>query len=122
MSERTSAALRAGRRVVDACDRPSVFAAATLLTTGIAVLFGMAGKGKPFGVFVFGAALLGVFGFLRYVWTPVQRFHERREPDERDPTSMRFEGFSADTRVFLTFLAAITLVTLGLILLDLYVG
>lgn len=120
MSERLSAALRTGRRIVDACDRPSVYAAGTLVIAGIGVLFGMAGEGRLFGVFVFGGVMFAVEGVLRYVWPRVQRFHERREPDERDPESMRFEGFSADVRVFLTFLAVVTLAMFGLILIELY--
>lgn len=122
MSERLSAALRTSRRIIDTYDRPSVFAAGTLLITGIGVVFGMVGNGRLFGVFVFGGVMFAVEGVLRYVWPRVQRFHERREPDERDPTSMRFEGFSADVRVFLTFLAAVMLTVFGLILLEVSVS
>ena len=80
---------------------------------------GMAGNGRAFGSIVFVAALFATQGFLRYGWPRVQRFHERREPDERDPTSMRFQGFSADVRVFLTLFVAVALVVAGLVLLEL---
>lgn len=122
MREHLSAAFRTGERVVDACDRPSVYATGTLLTAGIGVVLGMAGKGEPFGVFIYGAMMLAVYGFLRYGWPPIQRFHERREPDERDPTSIRFEGFSADVGVFLTLVAAVTVFVFGLILVELYLA
>jgi len=119
MSGGLTAAFRAGRRMVDACDRPSVYAVGTLAIAGAGVLFGRAGSGVLFAGFLFVAHLFAVQGFLRYGWPHLQRFHERRDPDERDPTSMRFEGFSADVRVFLTLLVAVALAMFGLILLEL---
>ena len=119
MREHLATVVRTGRRVVDACDRPSMYAAGTLLAVVAGAFLGMAGNGRAFGSIVFVAALFATQGFLRYGWPRVQRFHERREPDERDPTSMRFQGFSADVRVFLTLFVAVALVVAGLVLLEL---
>ena len=122
MRERLAAASRTGRRVVDACDRPSMYGAGTLLAVVVGAFLGMAGNGRAFGSLVFVAMLFAIQGFLRYGWPHVQRFHERREPDERDPTSMRFQGFSTDVRVFLTLFVAVALVVAGLVLLELYLA
>lgn len=93
------------------------------LTVGrCSALLGIGETGTLFGVFLFGAMLFAVQGFLRYGWPYVQRYHERREPAQRNPTSMRFQGFSADTRVFLTLLVATMLVVFGMMLLELYLG
>jgi len=122
MREHLTAAVRTGRRVVDACDRPSVYAAGTLFMAAVVVFLGMAGRGAAFGGVVFATTLFAVQGFLRYGWPHIQRFHERRGSDESDPTSMRFEGFSTDVRVFLTLFAAVAVAMLGLVLLELYLA
>lgn len=122
MRPNLTAAVRTGRRILDACDRPSVYATGTLILAGIGVALGFAGAGNVSGVLIFGAALFAVKGFLRYGWPHLQRYHERRTPDQRDPTSMRFQGFSADVRVFLTLLVAIMLVLFTGMLLEAYLA
>lgn len=88
--------------------------------TAVVVFLGMAGSGGALDVFVFVAMLVAVLGFPRHRWPHVQRFHARREPDERDPTSVRFEGSSADAAPFRTILAAVTLAVFRLVLRRLY--
>lgn len=120
MRPNLTAVARTGRRVVDACDRAAVFVTAAFVLAGVGVASGIGGWENTGGVLLFCAALVGVKGFLRYGWPHLQRYHERRTPEQRDPTSMRFQGFSADVRVFLTLLAAISLVVFGLMLLEVY--
>lgn len=64
---------------------------------------------------LFGGALLSLQAFLRFGWRYVERFYERRQPEERNPHSLRFQGFSTDVNIFLTFLVATFVVVMVLI-------
>lgn len=90
----------------------------------IVVLFALAGLGlvlESSGLalaVLFGTSLFLVQGFLRFVWPHVESFYDRRRPAERDPESLRFQGFSTDVMVDLTLLALFVLGLLGLIALE----
>lgn len=90
---------------------------------GIAGLLGLGALLEFVGVQVlpvaaFGVLLLVMHAFLRFGWPHVEAFHEQESPAETDPDSMRFEGFSTDTKVFLTLFAAVLVLVLGLILVE----
>lgn len=91
----------------------------------ITVLFGLGVLGLSLGRFVavagpavFGGALLSVQAFLRFGWPYFEEFYQRRQPDERDPESLRFQGFSTDVMIFLTLFALTFFGVLLLILVE----
>jgi len=104
-------------RIIQAGNSPLTYVAgiAGLLVLGLLLeLVGL----RVLPVAAFGVLLLVVQAFLRFGWPHVEAFHERESPAETDPDSMRFEGFSTDTKVFLTLFVAILVLVLGLILLE----
>lgn len=67
---------------------------------------------------IFGSGLFSIKAFLRFGWPYFERFYERRTPDQQDPDSLRFQGFSTDTSLFLTLFALMFVGMLLLILLE----
>lgn len=74
------------------------------------------------GAMFFAGVLFGIKAFLRFGWPYVERFYERRQPDERDPNSLRFQGFSTDLLIFLTLFAVTIIGMLVLVLVEAVVG
>lgn len=75
-------------------------------TLGLGILLGVMGySGGLAGALVFASVLFGLHGFLRFGWPYLEAFYDRRQPDERDPNSLRFQGLSTDAMVFLTLFA-----------------
>lgn len=94
---------------------------------GIASLLVLAALGIHFESSVvmlalFGGALLSLEAFLRFGWQYVERFYERRQPEERNPNSLKFQGFSTDVTIFLTFLLATFVVVMVLIGIEMTVS
>jgi len=106
-------------RLLQVANRPSTYAVmlGTMLATGILeLIFGWFGSGV-LGVVFFAGLLLSTKAFLRFGWPVIESFHDRRQPNERNPDSLRFQGFSTDmlilmTLVVLMFVGMLTLVVL----------
>jgi len=100
--------------------RPATYAglAVILLGTGL-IGFVVGGALRSAGtVSLFGAMLVLMKAFLRFGWPYIERFYESRQPDERNPNSMRYQGFSRDTMIFLTLAIAGFVGIFGLIALE----
>lgn len=101
-------------------NRPATYAvlAVTLLGAGLVGL-AVGGSLQSVGtVSLFGATLVLTKAFLRFGWPYIERFYEFRQPDERDPNSMRHQGFSRDTMIFLTLAVAVFVGILVLVALE----
>lgn len=101
-------------------NRPATYAGMAVILLGVG-LTGLAvgGQLQSVGaVSLFGAALVLTKAFLRFGWPYVERFYESRQSDERAPNSMRSQGFSVDTMIFLTLAVAVFVGILGLIVLE----
>lgn len=93
--------------IIKVANKPSSYALLFVLLTALGVLTMTTDAGDAIGpILVFGAILVLMQAFLRYGWQYIDAFHERRQSDERDPESLRFQGFSTDVMTFLTLLAA----------------
>jgi len=107
-------------RIIQVAHRPRTYAVAFVVLSGLGgaglVVGGVSGSAGM--VLLFADALLLMQAFLRFGWPHVEAFYERRQPEERDPESLRFQGFSTDTLVFLTLAAAMIVGTLGLVVLQ----
>lgn len=101
-------------------NRPATYAGMAVLLLGVG-LAGLAAGGplESVGtVSLFGAALVLTKAFLRFGWPYIERFYESRQPDERDPNSMRHQGLSRDTMIFLTLAIAVFVGLLVLVALE----
>lgn len=104
-------------RIIQLGNDPLTYVAAIAGLLGLGALLEFVGI-QVLPVIGFGVLLLVMHAFLRFGWPHVEAFHERESPAEADPDSMRFEGFSTDTKVFLTLFVAVLVLVLGLILLE----
>lgn len=104
-------------RIIQAGNSPLTYVVATAGLLGLGALLEFVGV-QVLSVAAFGVALLVMHAFLRFGWPHIEAFYERESPAETDPNSMRFEGFSTDTKVFLTLFVAILVLVLGLILVE----
>lgn len=104
-------------RIIQLGNDPLTYAVAIAGLVGLGTLLSLVGI-QALPVAGFGAALLVMHAFLRFGWPYVEAFHDRESEAETDPDSMRFEGFSTDTKVFLTLFAAVLVLVLGLILVE----
>lgn len=111
-------------RMIQVASRPSTYGVLFTVLAGL-MLAGFVVGGvfeSAVMVLVYAGGLLLLQAFLRFGWPHVETFYGRREPEERDPDSLRFQGFSTDTLVFLTLVAAMVVGTLGLVALQTVVG
>jgi len=101
-------------------NRPVTYAVLAVTLTG-GGLVGVAAGGtfQSAGlVLLFGAVLVLTQTFLRFGWPYIERFYEGRQPDERDDDSLRYQGFSRDTMIFLTLAVATFVAIVGLVALE----
>lgn len=108
--------------LIQVANRPETYAATivSMLVLGLlGVIFDV--PTVTLSVF-FGILLFSTKAFLEFGWPYVERFYDRREPDERDPESLRFQGFSTDMKIILTLLAASFLAVMGLVALETMLG
>lgn len=107
-------------RLLQVANRPETYAVilGTMLLAG--VLESVIGwfDGQFWGVLFFAALLFSTNAFLRFVWPYFESFYDRRQPDERDPNSMRFQGFSTDSMILVTLVALMLVGMLTLVVLE----
>lgn len=104
-------------RITEVRNNPLTYVVGIVGLLGLGALLEFVGM-QVLAVTGLGVLLLVVHAFLRFGWPHIEAFHERESPAETDPDSMRFEGFSTDTKVFLTLFAATLVLVLGLVLLE----
>lgn len=91
----------------------TVFVGLGLLSLALGGVFQFVGW-----ILLFGAALFLIQTFLRFGWPRIEVFYERRKSGGHDPDSMRFQGFSQDTMIFLTLIAAMVVGLTALLALE----
>jgi len=104
--------------IIQVANRPVTYAVSLTALVGLSLVALALGWGAGLGVLLFGTALVAIQTFLRLGWPYVESFYERRQPDEQEADSLRFQGFSRDTMTFLTIVIALFVATMGLIALE----
>lgn len=107
--------------IIWTANRWETYALAIALFFGLAVLAAIAGLPRELvGVGLFGGFLFALESFLKYCWPYIEGFYEQRQPDpeERDPDSIRFQGFSVDSMILMTLIVGLLGVFGALIALE----
>lgn len=107
-------------RLIRIVNRPGTYAVMLGTTLGAGALelvFGWFG-GEVWALLFFAGLLLTTKAFLRFGWPYFESFYDRRQPDERDPDSLRFQGFSTDSLILMTLVALMLLGMLTLVLVE----
>lgn len=105
--------------VADLVYAPRTYVVLLVASLGIGLLLTAMGRFTHVAAaFIFGSALFSIKAFLRFGWPYLERFYERRQRDEQDPNSLRFQGFSTDVSIFLTLLVLTFVGMMLLIMLE----
>ena len=107
--------------IIWTANRWETYALAIALFFGLAVLAAIAGLPRDLvGVGLFGGFLFSLEAFLKYCWPSIEAFYERRQPapEDRDPDSIRFQGFSVDSMILMTLIVGLLGVFGALIALE----
>lgn len=105
--------------VADLVYAPRTYVVLLVASLGIGLLLTAMGRFTHVAAaFIFGSALFSIKAFLRFGWPYLERFYERRQREEQDPNSLRFQGFSTDVSIFLTLLVLTFVGMMLLIMLE----
>lgn len=111
-------------RIIQVANHPTTYVVIFTLLAGLVLAAFVAGGALESAVLalLYLGALLLLQSFLQFGWPYIERFHEGRQSEERDPESLRFQGFSKDMLVFLTLITVMIAGMLGLVALQMVFG
>jgi len=102
-------------RVVQVANKRETYAVGIVGMFALSVLALVLDRNGVGVLLLFGCLLFALKAFLRFGWSYVDAFSTRHQPDERDPDSIRFQGFTRDVSTFLILFVVTTVALLLLI-------
>lgn len=105
-------------RLIQLANRPEAYPVMIGVTAAVTGLLAIAGFPAALAVGAYGILLFAMMAFLSIGWPIIEARFNGSGSTATDRDSLRFEGFSTDTKVFITLLVLLLGTMLGLIFVE----